>query len=413
MSVLPNKGLYPKKPLIILCYRNPIAILQHQLEYWFSKYSHGFYKFIEPCKHPLYKAGDSWTEEIGYSRPVFNRAFDSIGMRYNSKTEFMNAKDKFHGMLYASYYDRKTNKTFFVRNPNFIQKKESFDNANKEATSRSAAKNILNSQNPKILNQEKRGGAFLNNRSRNETNNHSYGGTIGGKNENSFTVITSSSPVTKSEVQKTNVYSESKKIAEDMKNIWMEEVGLLEGSYLSQTLIPWINKAYQEIFNNSLDLWRQYCRQIASSKFLMGEKEKTNFKAKLSWAIKRETYERIQAGDFTLGDREVAKSIKQVKQEADKALQEAKEELQRLSRNPDWIKACLCIVERIGGYAIQFLRELDLVYPERNNVKGYFAELKASNMFYKDYVQRKYEKEIHKALEEINGTKINYLHFTV
>ncbi len=413
MSFLPNKGLCPKKPLIILCYKNPIAILQHQLEYWFSKYSHGFYKFIEPCKHPLYKAGDSWTEEIGYSRPVFNRAFDSIGMRYNSKTEFMNAKDKFQGMLYASYYDRKTNKTFFVRNPNFIPKKESFDNANKEATRRSAAKDILSSQNPKIFDHEKRGGASLNNHSRNETNNHSYGGTIGGKNKNSFTVITSSSSVTKSEVQKADVFSESKKIAEEMKKIWMEEVGLQEGSYLSQPLVSWMSKSYQETFNNSLDLWRQYCRQIASSKFLMGEKEKINFKAKLSWAIKHETFERIQAGDFTLGDRVVVLSKGQQQKEDEKAIQETRQEFLELPRHPSWIKACLLLTERVGGYAAKALKELDLSKLCKDDSNGHTVELKATNRFYKDYVQKKYHKEIQRALEEINGTKIKYLNFTV
>ena len=41
-----------------------------KLEYWFSmpRYVGGFYKFVEPCKHPLYRAGDSWSEELGVSK---------------------------------------------------------------------------------------------------------------------------------------------------------------------------------------------------------------------------------------------------------------------------------------------------------------------------------------------------------
>ena len=123
MSVLPNKGLCSKKSFVILCYRTHepelcspyLGLIRGQLEYWFSKKPQGFYKFLEPCNHPLYRAGDSWTEELGFSRRVFNAAFDLIGVRYKSKTAFLNAQDKFQGKLYASYHDRKTNKTHFVQ----------------------------------------------------------------------------------------------------------------------------------------------------------------------------------------------------------------------------------------------------------------------------------------------------------
>lgn len=198
-----------------------------------------------------------------------------------------------------------------------------------------------------------------------------------------------------------------------MKNIWMEEVGSQEGSYLSQPLISWMNKSCQETFKGSLDLWRQYCRQIASSKFLMGEKEKINFKAKLSWAIKRETFERIQAGDFTLGDREVVLCKDQQKKEVEKTIQETKQEFLEISRHPSWIKACLLLTERVGGYAAKVFKELDLSRFYKDDSNGHIVELKATSRFYKDYVQKRYHKEIQRALEEINGTKINYLHFTV
>ncbi len=36
------------------------AILMDRLEYWFQIKPEGFYKFYEPCKHPLYRPGDSW-----------------------------------------------------------------------------------------------------------------------------------------------------------------------------------------------------------------------------------------------------------------------------------------------------------------------------------------------------------------
>jgi len=61
-----------------------------KLEFWFAnpKYKEGFYKFVEPCAHPLYREGDSWSEELGISRKIFAKAFDLIGVRYKSKSAY-------------------------------------------------------------------------------------------------------------------------------------------------------------------------------------------------------------------------------------------------------------------------------------------------------------------------------------
>lgn len=37
-----------------------------------------FYKFIEPCKHEKYKPGDSWCEELGFSRKEFLTAIKKL-----------------------------------------------------------------------------------------------------------------------------------------------------------------------------------------------------------------------------------------------------------------------------------------------------------------------------------------------
>jgi len=44
------------------------SILLHQIIYWAYKSNNLFYKFKEPCNHKLYKPGDSWTEELGFTR---------------------------------------------------------------------------------------------------------------------------------------------------------------------------------------------------------------------------------------------------------------------------------------------------------------------------------------------------------
>ncbi|ACT52070.1 hypothetical protein Msip34_2846 (plasmid) [Methylovorus glucosotrophus SIP3-4] len=91
-----------------------------QLDYWFERYPGGFYKFLEPSEHPKYVIGQSWSEEIGVSVAEFRTAFDRIGTRWKSKTEFENAPDKFLGKFYASYQDKRANLTFYYRNHELV-----------------------------------------------------------------------------------------------------------------------------------------------------------------------------------------------------------------------------------------------------------------------------------------------------
>jgi len=97
---------------------------------------------------------------------------------------------------------------------------------------------------------------------------------------------------------------EKENIANEMKEIWKEEIGSLEISQLTPSLILSLYQAFQSLFGSSLVTWRSYCRKIASSKFLMGEGGNKHFqKPWLTWAIKAETYQKIESGQFTLGDR--------------------------------------------------------------------------------------------------------------
>lgn len=104
---------------------NPIAggvlscIVMQQLDFWFESHPDGFYKFLEPTNHKAYKTGDSWTEELGMTVDEFRSAFDKIGTRYKSRTEFMKAKelgDIFQGKFYCSFVDRRANLTHYFRN---------------------------------------------------------------------------------------------------------------------------------------------------------------------------------------------------------------------------------------------------------------------------------------------------------
>ncbi len=109
------------------------CILMQQLDYWFAIKPDGFYKFLEPVKpkgkdaqgnlipgHRLYRPGDSWCEELNCTPHEFRRMFDAVGVRWNSKREFMNADDPFVGRGYCSYVDRKENLTHYFRNHVFV-----------------------------------------------------------------------------------------------------------------------------------------------------------------------------------------------------------------------------------------------------------------------------------------------------
>ena len=100
------------------------TILMQQLDFWFNTSPEGFYKFLAPCEHACYREGDSWVEELGFSKAEFRVAFDKIGVRYTSKTQFLSSFNRgshFVGddgeeKFYCSYHDKIKNTTFYLRN---------------------------------------------------------------------------------------------------------------------------------------------------------------------------------------------------------------------------------------------------------------------------------------------------------
>jgi len=60
-------------------------LLQQIIFHWDKNGRKPFYKFKEPCEHQLYKAGDSWCEELGFSRAEFDFAIKKIGFKKSKK----------------------------------------------------------------------------------------------------------------------------------------------------------------------------------------------------------------------------------------------------------------------------------------------------------------------------------------
>ncbi|MBK5275617.1 MAG: hypothetical protein JJE30_11265 [Desulfuromonadales bacterium] len=104
------------------------SILMQQLDFWFSiKNGAPFYKFLAAQKgeksHPAYRPGDSWCEELSISPDEFRTAFDRIGYRYKSFTEYKRAGktgNPFQGLFYASFHDKIKGLTWYLRNHDLV-----------------------------------------------------------------------------------------------------------------------------------------------------------------------------------------------------------------------------------------------------------------------------------------------------
>jgi hypothetical protein len=101
------------------------CILWQQLDFHFAKKPEGFYKFLEPCNHNAYKSGDSWIEELGFSKEEFRTAFKKIGIVYKSKRMHDCAEQKFKlptgkEFWFCSYHDKTKGLTYYFRNHQYV-----------------------------------------------------------------------------------------------------------------------------------------------------------------------------------------------------------------------------------------------------------------------------------------------------
>ena len=296
------------------------------MEFFFSKQPNGFYKFIEPCSHRLYKKFDSWSEELGCDRKSFTRAWEKIAFRHTSRRAFNEAIDKFEGKLYASFYDRNRNQMFFIRN---------HDLANE------TLKEFYKPKESKIKKDDTQAKKTPNSLASEPLRN----GHIGRSNMDV--------KMTSSELFENNSHA-SNEIIKKMIDIWTAIVGegreqLIE---LKGKIIPFLRKAFTDKFGSCLQKWKEYCISIARSKFLMGEK--TSWKADLEWALKFESIRKVLSGNYYgIGDRnrkltpEELEELEKERQERGNAkeieqqrsLKALEEEIENKPDEPESIKA--------------------------------------------------------------------------
>ncbi len=116
-----------RKELNVITGSVTATILLQQLIYWDNKNDHKpFYKFIEPCNNEKYTDGDSWTEELGFSKYEFTTAYkklESLGI-VSKKKNMMNVT--FYALnstvlakLIMSIYGSEENQSTEVKNTDF------------------------------------------------------------------------------------------------------------------------------------------------------------------------------------------------------------------------------------------------------------------------------------------------------
>jgi len=273
-----------------------------RLEYRFNTYPpdkcpNGFYKFITPCTHRLYRKGDSWTEELNVDRKTFAKAFDKIGVRYKSKSDYIAACEAlgnglFKGKPYASYYERPTHMMFFIKNPCWWDHQEILKKSHFSATnSRSGMGNFP----VRFYIQKKTSTLSL---------SLSHKKALESK--------------TKEEIKIEEI---EQPIAHQMAEIWSDITDCDKSEPLRKYRLNKLTKAYKDKFDSSLEKWRAYCTKIASSKFLMGETS-SKFKLNLGFALKAETIQKMEDGYYTTGDKKIIISQSVVEKLIVKEIQE-------------------------------------------------------------------------------------------
>ncbi|MBA7572391.1 hypothetical protein ES695_06645 [Candidatus Atribacteria bacterium 1244-E10-H5-B2] len=140
------------------------TIILQQILYWWKKGGRKrFYKFKDKCNHALYSEGDSWLEELCFTREEFDTAIKKIGFKMG-KTENKIKKEKAFIIYYrdpqgvtwydinAEYLTEKLTSLFLVKRESHVTK-ESGNPALVLNTETTAEKELAKEVNPPAKNK--------------------------------------------------------------------------------------------------------------------------------------------------------------------------------------------------------------------------------------------------------------------
>lgn len=271
------------------------AVAFSRLLYWFGKKPGGFYKFKQACKkHPLYKKGDSWGEELGMSRKVIDPIFSRLVNHHSTKSDFLKQEDKFKGKMFASYTNHKTNQTYY-----FIDR-EGVDSFLSKLSIRKQAQPPLPSLSDvpqPVDNLAKESEIVPFNQPSDVPNVPPLARTHPDLSVfQTSTSLLGSAPRDSLEVEREKEKLSSKKMVE----LW--------NSYTQDKVIWYpstaakLYKILVDFFNGCLESFKKYCSAIGNTPFLIGKAPNSNFKAFFYWAIQPEIIKSIFQGAYGVKD---------------------------------------------------------------------------------------------------------------
>ena len=364
----------------------------------------------------MYKVGDSWTEELKISRKVFRRAFSFIGTHYKSKSAYLLQSDPFQGKLYASYYDRKTNRTYFLRNHQGVQDfLSSLWQGVKKIVSKVKAKISpkVNYKSEPLVKSFVRALDISLQRSTSSCDTQQQPITDGPSQadvaiSHEPSTVTSNQPLANSscdiensrpvpQSQSTSLPSTTDvpeeidkniKVAQDMLKIW-NDVTTNKQTLRSDLKIK-LPQALSESFDGSLELWTKFCFKVASSKFLMGEAPNSNFKAYLAWLIKPQTIADIEDKYYSLGDRQVRYHSTHVKTQQTFSRDE-------VEGTESWKNVCEQLCNKLGYATFRsWFKDLKFFHEETSQ-----PTLHCPTRFMRDWVQTHYQSDLERIVKQV------------
>jgi hypothetical protein len=96
------------------------SLLLSQIIYWWVWTGRKpFFKFSAPCDHAMYKDGDSWQEELRFSRTEFETARSKIGTKINRNTD----KSEVQKTRLVIYWRDTNNLTWYEVNEELLRQK--------------------------------------------------------------------------------------------------------------------------------------------------------------------------------------------------------------------------------------------------------------------------------------------------
>ena len=370
------------------------SILLNQMLYWISKCGRDIVGQEEKW---IYNSLDAWHKQFSYwSMYKLRKTIKSLEDLGLIKSIKVNAKKWNHTKWYT---------VDFLQYKNLLKKIENKKNANKSTSlGKVDNRNLLIKKRPSLHPD-----LFSVNKTIRSTNRFvenqqiiitkiNYTNNISSYKESNINLNNKSD----NKLEETQIDSNEKETINKMLYVWNKvfecSVSPIK-AYSNQKNHQTLLYLYKNVFNSDLDKWREYALKVNSSQFLMGEKKtRNNFKAVFSWLIKEETIEKVQNGEYGVGDREldmnnVLKNIEVKKEELVSRMDKKISEYMKL--NIDEVKERKEFDEYVKTYKTEIKNDKYGILGVIKHI-SYYSLLKTTEYeslkesLYESYVMKKY-----------------------